>query len=375
MKKLVFASAIAACTLTGSAHAQDSGPYVTIQGGAVKQQRADVEIDDATEHSDRFKVGWEAGGAFGYDFGNFRLEAEGFYKRSALNEQERPVGSPLPNGTFDRSDGLDGHTNTIAGMANALLSVGDWGGIKAYAGGGVGYARTRIIEVFSAPGQVNDHDTGFAWQALAGLTAPISDNIDFGLKYRYFRPDGADDFIADDGTRRQVSLRSHSLLATLTYNFGGRPAMPEVAEAPAYVPVASPAPAPPPPASVVQPAPAAATCNRGPFIVFFDWDKADVTVAASGTLDSALRAYGNCGSVAIMLAGHTDASGTTQYNLRLSERRNEAVQRYLAGRGIAASSIDGQGYGENNQRVPTADGVRELQNRRVEITYGPGSGY
>ena len=46
----------------------------------------------------------------------------------------------------------------------------------------------------------------------------------------------------------------------------------------------------------------------------------------------------------------------------------------MATRGVPAGAITSQGFGETNNRVPTADGVRELQNRRVEITYGPGSG-
>jgi len=75
-----------------------------------------------------------------------------------------------------------------------------------------------------------------------------------------------------------------------------------------------------------------------------------------------------------MLAGYTDRSGTPKYNLGLSQRRNASVQTYLTGKGIPASAISAQAFGEANPRVPTADGVRELQNRRVEITYGPGSG-
>ncbi len=76
-----------------------------------------------------------------------------------------------------------------------------------------------------------------------------------------------------------------------------------------------------------------------------------------------------------MLAGHADSSGSPRYNLGLSSRRDSAVQAYLAGRGIAASAISSQAFGETIQRVPTADGVREVQNRRVEISYGPGSGF
>jgi outer membrane protein OmpA-like peptidoglycan-associated protein len=115
-------------------------------------------------------------------------------------------------------------------------------------------------------------------------------------------------------------------------------------------------------------------CNSGPYIVFFDWDKSDITPEAATILDSAVTAYANCGSVPIMLAGHTDRSGSAQYNMGLSQRRNASVTAYLTSHGIAGSAITSQAFGETMPRVPTADGVRELQNRRVEITYGPGSG-
>jgi outer membrane protein OmpA-like peptidoglycan-associated protein len=115
-------------------------------------------------------------------------------------------------------------------------------------------------------------------------------------------------------------------------------------------------------------------CNKGPYIVFFDWDKSDITPEASTILDSAITAYGNCGTVPIMLAGHTDRSGSDKYNMGLSQRRNASVQAYLTSHGVPDSAITSQAFGESMPRVPTADGVRELQNRRVEITYGPGSG-
>jgi outer membrane protein OmpA-like peptidoglycan-associated protein len=115
-------------------------------------------------------------------------------------------------------------------------------------------------------------------------------------------------------------------------------------------------------------------CNKGPYIVFFDWDKSNITPEAATILDNAVTAYGNCASVPIMLAGYTDRSGTPKYNQGLSERRNTSVRTYLTVHGIPDGSITSQAFGESNPRVPTADGVRELQNRRVEITYGPGSG-
>jgi outer membrane protein OmpA-like peptidoglycan-associated protein len=75
-----------------------------------------------------------------------------------------------------------------------------------------------------------------------------------------------------------------------------------------------------------------------------------------------------------MLAGHTDTSGSAIYNMGLAERRNASVRSYMTGRGIPDGRITSEAYGETMPRVPTADGVREAQNRRVEVTYGPGSG-
>jgi len=76
----------------------------------------------------------------------------------------------------------------------------------------------------------------------------------------------------------------------------------------------------------------------------------------------------------IMLAGHTDRSGTPKYNIGLSERRNTSVRAYITERGVPEARVTSEAFGESSPAVPTADGVRELQNRRVEITYGPGSG-
>ena len=115
-------------------------------------------------------------------------------------------------------------------------------------------------------------------------------------------------------------------------------------------------------------------CNKGPYIVFFDWDKSDITPEAATILDNAVGAYGICANVPIMLSGHTDRSGSTQYNMGLADRRNGSVRGYLTSHGVPDGSIAAQAFGESQLRVPTADGVRELQNRRVEITYGSGFG-
>jgi outer membrane protein OmpA-like peptidoglycan-associated protein len=203
----------------------------------------------------------------------------------------------------------------------------------------------------------------FAYQGLAGIRAPLTENIDATLKYRFFN---ADNVRLVDVTNRAFEgrFRSHSILGGVTYNFG------EPAAPPPPPPAPTPPPPPPPPAPVVE----APVCSPGPFIVFFEWDKSDITPEASSILDNAVTQYTNCGNAQVMLAGHADKSGSASYNVGLSQRRADAVRGYLTSRSIPEGSISTEAFGESRPRVDTADGVREVQNRRVEVMYGPGAG-
>jgi OmpA-OmpF porin, OOP family len=69
----------------------------------------------------------------------------------------------------------------------------------------------------------------------------------------------------------------------------------------------------------------------------------------------------------IEVSGHADRTGSASYNQRLSVRRGEAVAAELVRRGVARNIITIQGFGFDRPLVPTAMGVREPQNRRVEI--------
>jgi len=115
-------------------------------------------------------------------------------------------------------------------------------------------------------------------------------------------------------------------------------------------------------------------CSPGPFIVFFEWDKSDITPEAASILDNAVSQYQSCGNAQVMVAGYTDTSGTAKYNQGLSQRRADTVKAYLTSHSIPDASVTTNAFGETNLRVQTADGVREVQNRRVEVTYGPGAG-
>ncbi|MBS0517620.1 MAG: OmpA family protein [Proteobacteria bacterium] len=103
------------------------------------------------------------------------------------------------------------------------------------------------------------------------------------------------------------------------------------------------------------------------FMVFFDWDSIKLSDQAMRTLTQAGQAYKESGNVQVTVTGHTDTSGSPQYNLALSLRRANAVKDVLVRQGVPAASIRTIGAGEQGLLIPTADGVREPQNRRAEI--------
>jgi outer membrane protein OmpA-like peptidoglycan-associated protein len=124
-------------------------------------------------------------------------------------------------------------------------------------------------------------------------------------------------------------------------------------------------PAPPPPVAAPPVAPAPAPART--YLVFFDWDRADLTARAREIIAEAATNSRRVQSTRIEVAGHADRSGSPQYNQRLSQRRADAVAGELVARGINRNEIVVTAFGESRPLVPTADGVREPQNRRVEI--------
>ena len=138
---------------------------------------------------------------------------------------------------------------------------------------------------------------------------------------------------------------NHSILVGVRYNFGR-------------------VPPPPPP---LPPGPAAAPALARTYLVFFDWDKADLTARAREIIAEAAQNARRVQSTRIEVAGHADRSGSPQYNQRLSQRRADAVAAELVSRGIDRSEVVVTAFGESRPLVQTADGAREPQNRRVEI--------
>ena len=115
---------------------------------------------------------------------------------------------------------------------------------------------------------------------------------------------------------------------------------------------------PPPPAPAAQPE---------PFVVFFAFDSALLSTEAEAIIDQAVAAARRFGSAEFSVTGHTDRAGRNDYNDRLSLNRANSVRDALVARGVAASNVSVAGRGEAEPAVPTADGVAEQANRRVEI--------
>ncbi|MFZ1415933.1 MAG: OmpA family protein [Defluviicoccus sp.] len=121
-----------------------------------------------------------------------------------------------------------------------------------------------------------------------------------------------------------------------------------------------------PPVSAKPVAPMAAPEK---FLVFFDFAKSTLTPDARNSIANAAKAAKTAGAAKLIVVGHADRAGPEDYNLRLSKRRADAVKGELVRLGVSPTVITTEGRGETDPLVPTADGVREPQNRRVEIMH------
>lgn len=248
MRNLLLGVALASTALASPAFARDKEFYFEADGGVMILDNFDLDVN-GVEDAARLRPdsrdlglkvdGYDFGGIVGYDLGSFRLEAETSYRRA------RSGSLTLAGlGTADTA----GKTTAASLMANALVDFGPDDGLQGFIGGGAGMARVSANVRTALGPVVNDSDRGFAWQVIAGVRAPLSDNIDVGLKYRFFNVPNVD-LVGAFGDDLETRWRSHSLMGTLTVNLGRR------AEPPMQEVIAPPPPPPPAPAPVYEPAP------------------------------------------------------------------------------------------------------------------------
>lgn len=315
--KTLLAAGLMAVALPAAVNAQW---YAGLDAGANYMQDPDVRNTDSD-------WGWVGLGEVGYSFGAPKAEFEIGYRSN---------------------DSID----TWSTMANVLYDFMPNGQWHPFVGAGIGWA--WLDGDFSGAGSQNS-DNSFAYQGILGLGYDVSKDVALKAQYRYFATADADVGFAGD----TADYRNHAILVGFTYKFGAPAAAPVPAPAPV---AAAPAPAPAP-APVVKPAPAL----QKNFLVFFDFNKADITPEASKVITQAAGAVKEGKASRIDLTGHTDRSGSDKYNMALSLKRGNAVKDALVKQGVPANTIAVIGKGESAPLVTTPDGVREPQNRRVEI--------
>lgn len=101
--------------------------------------------------------------------------------------------------------------------------------------------------------------------------------------------------------------------------------------------------------------------------IYFDVNKSDVKPAMRARLSEIARALATVPNQRVLVEGHTDSDGTSEYNLQLSRLRAGSVRSVLVAGGVSPDRIEAQGYGETRPVATNATAAGKAQNRRVEI--------
>lgn len=336
------------------------GPYVAGALGVNSLDDAKFRLDSglsqgmtALGQPNGGQLGFELGGvgllSLGWGFSNgIRLELEGSYRSNQVDSANGAAGLASPGAHGGRQD-------SYGAMGNALVDLVRIGPFLPYVGIGAGYLVTSFNDLNGRPGngslRLRGDDTGgaFALQGIVGIGFAIDQvpGLTLTAEYRYLESLGPSipvSYVNASGAtvlsgKADAESRNQSFLLGLRYAFN---------------------------APGVAPAAAAAPVAARSFLIFFDWNRADLTARARQIIGEAAE-VARAQPARIEVAGHADRTGTPQYNMTLSRRRAETVAEELIKRGIARQDISITALGETQPLVATSDGVREPQNRRVEI--------
>jgi OOP family OmpA-OmpF porin len=292
---------------------------VNVGGTTVTTNNTNIQTD----------VGAAAILSLGWGWGNgLRTEMQLNYRYNGLNKVNFPNGSSLScTGSCSGSEQKFGPMPTVFYDFTTVSPF-----VVPYVGLGIGVQFVdEKLDVGSS--SYSKTQAAFAYQAIIGAAFPIASvpGLSITTDYRFLGV-----------TDRTYDVAGGNIKLGNEFNH---------------------APPPPPPAPMAAPAPAPARS----YLVFFDWDKATLTPRAQQIISEAAANSTKVKYTQIQVNGYTDTSGTPQYNQGLSIRRAQAVAAELVKDGVPKGAIAIQGFGETHLLVPTGPGVREPQNRRVEI--------
>jgi OmpA-OmpF porin, OOP family len=284
--------------------------------------------------------------SFGYKMNNWRFEIEPGWASHGIKSVDFTGGG---------SESLNGHVRLFSAMANAIYDFPITERWKFSVGGGLGVGNDQYDASAGGVPFLRSSARGFMWQGIGGFAYEVSPTVDLFADYRYrdseARPDQS---LIGGGFEHIHDAADQAVLVGFRW-------YPErVAE------MAPPPPLPPPP----PPAPPPAPPPTKTFIVFFDFNKSNLTAEAQSVVSEAVKAAQQTGAVRVVVTGHTDTVGSDSYNMGLSVRRAQSVKSEMVQQGMSGDAISIEGKGFHDPLVPTGPGVREPQNRRAVIDLG-----
>ncbi len=329
LRSVLLAATVLALPAAGAMAQPISGIYVG--GGVGYNYTMDIDVRNSGGVKLTGDGGLAAVASVGWGFGNgLRAEVEGDYRGNHFRSKYAGVTGPGAN------------TNTYGVMVNALYDFNLAWPVIPYVGAGLGYQWTAL-RTYGA----NATAGSAAGQAILGVALPVGvPGLAITAEYRFMATFSSEKFSSGGSSIKLDNQYNHAALLGLRYAFN-----------------AAPPPPPPGPAPVAAPAPAPART----YLVFFDWDKANLSDRARQIIAEAAQNSTRVQVTQIQVAGHADRTGTAAYNMVLSRRRADNVAAELVRLGVPKNIIMIQAFGDTKPLVPTAAGVREPQNRRVEI--------
>lgn len=359
MKRLLWLSAAATALWVagaGIADAQGEGPYISLGGGWSSLDPVKFNIGGSVgpiSGKSSFTNDAAVNVSAGYKFAlPIRVEAE--VKYTDFDARKLSL-STLPAAAV-----ANGDLGVTSFFANVLYDYPLSRHLFFTIGGGIGAALADANLSDRVGDQLLKTGAGFSWQGIAGLTIALSERFQVQFDYRYQSiDDTGHEFISLVGMG-DASLKSKNIQAAML-NFRW------------FVNSPAPPPPPPPPAPPLLPPSPPPPPLPTNYVVFFDFNKADLTPEAKQVVATAAAIAQSRGMVRIVITGHTDTVGSASYNLRLSERRALAVKSQLVADGVPEDGIATIGKGFNDPLVPTGPNVREPQNRRAVIDLGSGT--